>query len=159
MRTMHLPLRRWPAAPVIALAAALCAGCETPAWVRSLNEAFAARRPDASFEAQETHRHDYLATHSRQSMRWLLGHCVDAGMSYKEVCRALGEEGARETQDTWIKTRGGPYQVGDDVYAFGPDNEGQSVYLVFREDQLIGFDPEEFRKGGMSNDEIRMTNE
>lgn len=79
-------------------------------------------------------------------MSWLLAHCVAPGMSYKEVCRALGEEGSPEANDRWIKTRGTTYQVGDDTYCFGPDSEGQSVYLVFREDKLIGFDPEAFRR-------------
>src|SRR5262245_32309762 len=118
---------------IVALAAV---GCESPAWVRSLNNAFALRPSEPGVQEREEHRREYLATHSRKSMRWLLAHCVNVGMSYKEVCRALGEEGAREEQDNWIKNRGGPYQVGDDVYAFGPDNEGQSVYLVFRDDQL-----------------------
>jgi hypothetical protein len=31
------------------------------------------------------------------------------------------------------------------VYAFGPDSEGQTVYLAFREDMLVNFDPLDFR--------------
>ncbi|MGQ0637214.1 MAG: hypothetical protein ACT4QC_21610 [Planctomycetaceae bacterium] len=146
MQRVRISLGILPVRLALVLGMAAFAGCESPAWVRSLNDAFTMRRAENALAQQESHRREYVASHSRQSMRWLLGHCVNTGMPYKEVCRALGEDGARESHDTWIKTRGGPYQVGDEVYAFGPDNEGQSVYLVFRDDQLIGFDPDEFRK-------------
>ena len=126
------------------LLAATLSGCETANWARNLNDAFSSR-PRTTAAEEERHRNDYVANHDRQALNWLLRHRIESGMSYATVCKVLGEEGVREARDEWIKTKGGSYQLGDDVYAFGPDNEGHTVYLGFREDKLVDFDPTEFK--------------
>lgn len=129
------------------LLATILAGCETPGWAERLDEAFTfSPGKDAGHyrEEGERHRKKYAATHDREALHWLLRHCIEPGMSYHDVCRALGEDGVRESRDNWIKNNGGNYQVGDDAYAFGPDNHGQTLYLVFRDDKLVNFDPREF---------------
>jgi hypothetical protein len=78
-------------------------------------------------------------------MRWLLAHRVKGGMSYAAVCHVLGEDGERETKDRWLKTGGVNIRIDDEVYAFGPDSEGRNLYLFFRDDRLINFDPDEFK--------------
>ncbi len=120
------------------------AGCESAEWTRTLNESFNGTAPSGP-RNEEDHRREYIATHSRKSMRWLLGHCVKTGMSYAEVCRVMGEEGERETKDRWLKTTGMNVRVDDEVYAFGPDSDGRILYLFFREDRLINFDPSDFK--------------
>src|SRR5580693_5715226 len=86
---------RWMFAGIAVLA---CTGCETPEWTRSLNDAFiASDKPSAKTE--EKYRREYEETHSHESMRWLLSHCVQMGMSYKKVCHILGEDGTLETGD------------------------------------------------------------
>lgn len=132
--------------PALLLAAAFCAGCESPSWVRSLNEAFASRPAPPSAREEEEHRREFQATRSRQSRLWLLAHCVDAGMSFDEVSRTLGERGVYEPNANWLREKASGSQVSDDVYSFGPDSEGETLYLFFREKALVNFDPEALRK-------------
>jgi hypothetical protein len=123
------------------------AGCESPSWKHTLNESFNAKDGDEASgpQTEEEHRREYAATHSRKSMRWLLGHRVRPGMSYNEVCHVLGEEGERETKDRALKTTALNVRIDDEVYSFGPDSDGRALYLFFRDDRLINFDPSDFQ--------------
>lgn len=121
----------------------LLSGCETSGWAHKLERAFSSR-PQSTSAEEERYRRMYLGNHDRQALYWLLRHRIHSGMPYGDVCRILGEEGVRESRDNWIKTNGGNYQLGDDAYAFGPDSDGQTLYLVFRDDKLVNFDPTEF---------------
>jgi hypothetical protein len=126
------------------LAAMALTGCESPSWTHSLNESFNAKE-EGRPRTEEEHRKEYIATHSRKSMRWLLAHRVNTGMSYQNVCHVLGEDGKREERDRWLKTGGVNIRIDDEVYSFGPDSDGRILYLFFRDDRLINFEPEEFR--------------
>lgn len=140
-----LPAKRLVCALGLCLAL-LVTGCESPGWARSLNAAFTGTRERPTAKEEEAHRREYLSTHSRRSMHWLLGNCVETGMSHNEVSRILGEEGIREAKDNWVKTKGGTYQLGDEVYGYGPNSDGETVYLVFRDNQLVSFEGGEFRR-------------
>ncbi len=139
---MHIRLRT--TGPLCTwLAAMALSGCESPSWTHTLNESFKAseeRQP----RTEEEHRREYIEHHSRKSMRWLLAHRVSPGMSYQKVCHVLGEDGKREERDQWLKTGGVNRRIDDEVYSFGPDSDGRMLYLFFREDRLINFDPTEF---------------
>jgi hypothetical protein len=125
-----------------ALSAIVLAGCESPSWTRSLDESFGAAEQDRP-RTEEEHRREYAASHSRKSMRWLLGHGVKPGMSYEQVCRVLGVEGERDP-DPALKTTGNlNVRIDDEVYSFG-DSEGRTLKLFFRDDRLINFDPADF---------------
>jgi hypothetical protein len=119
------------------------AGCGSPDWTRSMNDSFRFNDP-SSKATEEKHRQEYVASHSRKAMRWLLSHCVDTGMSYDQVCNIMGEEGTLETHDRAFKSHGGSYFLDDAMYSW-KDNEGRAVYLGFREDRLVNFDRAEFR--------------
>ena len=120
------------------------AGCESPEWTRSLNDSFAAVEQPGS-KTVEQHRQKYVATHDHESMRWLLSHCVEMGMSYRKVSHIMGEDGTLETGDRQLLSGGGNYRVGDEMYAFGPDSKGKTVYLAFREDRLVNYERSEFK--------------
>ncbi len=125
------------------LAALTLTGCESPDWSRSLSNSFAGSdQPNPRLEEQ--YREEYAATRSAKSMRWLFSHCVEMGMSYKQVCQIMKEEGTPVTGERHLLA-GGSYRLGDDVYAFGPDTNGKTVYLVFRDDRLINYDRSEFK--------------
>jgi hypothetical protein len=126
------------------LAAMLISGCESPSWTHSLNESFHAQE-EGRPRTEEEHRREYIATHNRKSMRWLLAHCVNPGMSYQKVCHVLGEDGKHEERDRWLKTGGVNIRIDDEVYSFGPDSDGRMLYLFFRDDRLINFNPEDFQ--------------
>lgn len=122
---------------------ALVAGCE------SLHEAGVPgmkRFVDVESRVQEEERQRtlYLTDRSPAAMQWLLHHRLRSGMTRVEIDHIFGEEGVREFGDRWLKTNGGYYRSGDKVYKWGPDSEGRSIYLVFREGVLINFDPNEF---------------
>ncbi|MBS0261627.1 MAG: hypothetical protein JSS02_06680 [Planctomycetes bacterium] len=124
------------------LASTSAVGCGAPDWVRSMNDSFKFGG-SVDREVEEKHRRDYAATHSRKAMRWLLGHCVDTGMSYDQICRVMGEEGTPESHDRQLKTGGG-YLIDDEMYSW-KDAEGRSIVLGFREGRLVNFDRAEFR--------------
>jgi len=130
--------------PGLLFVAVFCAGCESASWMRSLHSSFA-QQTEQERRNEEAHRKRYRETHDRKSLHWLLSHRVETGMSYKDVCKIVGEDGTREARDNWLKSKGATYQLGDDIYAFGPDSEGQTVYLAFREDMLVNYDPLDFR--------------
>ena len=57
---------------------------------------------------------------------------------------ALGEDGQRVYDDRLIKTSGGHYRSGDVTYKWDPDSKGRSIYLVFRENILVNYNPDDF---------------
>lgn len=77
---------------------------------------------------------------------WLLGHLVDNGMTVAMVNEVIGSEGMREFDDAAMKRNGGNYQQTDVGYKWGPDRNGRSVVLFFREGKLVNFDQSEFRR-------------
>ena len=128
----------------LCLAASIIAGCETPDWTRSMNDGFAYKEKRSSREVEEKHRQEYAATHSRKSMRWLMGHCIDTGMTLDEVRKVMGEEGTLETHDRAFKSHGGDYMLSDEMYSW-QDDQGRSIYLGFRENRLVNFERSAFR--------------
>ena len=94
MATMHhrVGITGFVCAGLMALA---LPGCESPSWTHTLNESFAAAK-DSGPKTEEEHRRDYIANHSRKSLRWLLAHRVKQGMSYDDVRHVLGEDGTHE---------------------------------------------------------------
>lgn len=92
-------------------------------------------------EAEEVfHREEYLGTHSADSLRWLLLNRLRNGMSKNQVDAVIGEEGEREFRDQEILGEGGLYRSDDIVYRWGPDRDGNSYLLVFRDDHLVNFE-------------------
>jgi hypothetical protein len=128
---------------MLLLAGCLCAGCETwgmqntPRWIRT---------PEIGADEQ-AQRTKYQTEQSSEAVRWLLSHKVRQGMSLQDVAAILGEEGAPVDADNWIKNDAVGYQVGDETYRWGPDDRGNSYYLVFRHNKLVNFDPAEFAEG------------
>ena len=125
---------------------ALCSpgliGCETAEWKRFFPDPIdMAAEQRGEIEKRKT----FQTTRSREALHWLLAHRIQSGMSHGEVSRVLGEEGVREFNDRWLKNQGSQIQVSDIIYRFGPDNAGQSIYLAFRDDKLVNFEPDNFR--------------
>jgi hypothetical protein len=64
-------------------------------------------------------------------------------MGVHEVAGVIGETPELEPHSQWLKQA--DFRVDDKVYKFGPDSQGQSVYLLFREGRLINHNPDEYR--------------
>ena len=93
---------------------------------------------------EEQHRQSYQKSRDPEDLRWLLANRISSGMSTSEVGRIIGQEGRRLHNDSWIKKGGGYYQSGDEAWKWEQDRNGQSLILVFREGQLVNFDPADY---------------
>ena len=99
---------------------------------------------DSRAAEEEAHRSSFQEFRRPADFRWLLSHRIQSGMSPAEVGKVFGENGLRSEKDGWIKKHDTNYRVGDVSYKWGPDNSGNSVLLVFRDEKLLNFDPDEF---------------
>lgn len=100
---------------------------------------------DEMARKEREHRLQYIEKGDPDALRWLLGHRIETGMTLAEVNKVFGQEGVEETDDGWIKKHNSRYRRSDNTYGWGPDSRGESIYLVFRNEQLVNFDPAEFR--------------
>jgi len=102
--------------------------------------------PDEISEDEiEHHRERFQTDRDPEALDWLLANAIDAGMSVNQVEQILAENGQRVFADRKFKTNGGYYRSGDHVYKWNPDNRGRSIYLIFRDDKLVNYNPDEFK--------------
>lgn len=92
---------------------------------------------------QEEYRLRFQSERDPVALNWLLQNRVKSGMELYEVEEILGVDSEREHADRWIKTSGGPFRQGDEVYRWGPDSRGRTLYLVFRNKKLVGYNPDD----------------
>lgn len=114
------------------------AGCESAPklpWV-ARGEAHAAKTREFRQRYQEEQDPDAL--------NWLLHEHVENGMTLEEVIGALGSPGEPEP-DAQEYRKGNLYHVTDEAHKWGPDRDGRSVVLFFRDGKLVNFEPNEFR--------------
>ena len=136
MRTIHCVTGM-----CLLIAAGFSAGCESfgkPDWLSAPGH-------DVKAAEELEHRENFQTNRSPNDARWLLSHRVRQGMSPQDVGLIFGDEGEPVDSDNWIKNDNSGYQVGDETYRWGPDNKGNSYYLVFRNNKLVNYDPSEFR--------------
>lgn len=120
----------------------VCIGCETlhNAGVPGL-EMYV--KPDpAVVEAGRNHREKFSAERNHESLYWLVAHNVKNTMSLREVEAAIGEPGEYMTETGRMRSEG--VQATDSAFAWGPDSEGHSVILFFRDGHLTNFDPNDY---------------
>ncbi|WP_010587689.1 hypothetical protein [Schlesneria paludicola] len=120
----------------------VCIGCETlhNAGVPGLD---AYVKPDpARLEAQRVHRERFSAERNHESLYWLVANNVQNTMSLREVEAAIGEPGEYTTETGRMRSEG--VQSTDNAFTWGPDNEGYSVILFFRDGHLTNFDPSDY---------------
>lgn len=132
--------RIWRAGALIVFAAAGCGGLSDLSLPGIPSEADLKAR----FETEQEYRRRYQVDSDPEAIRWLKANRIASGMTVGEVGEVLGEEGRLVIADRKFKT-GNLYRRGDKVYEWGPDSDGASHYLVFREGRLVNFDPEEYR--------------
>ena len=102
--------------------------------------------PAVATEAETAaHRSRFQQDRAEDDAHWLLANRVRQGMTPGDVAELFGEAGERVYEDEWLKSGAGNYQVGDETYKWGPDDHGTSYYLMFRNDKLANFDPEQFQ--------------
>lgn len=92
-----------------------------------------------TFRDIEEHRAKFIRDRDPASFRWLLTHTIDNGMTVHEINQALGDNGERMDRDQELKAHQNEYLQTDVAYKWGPDRDGQSVILFFREGRLVHF--------------------
>ena len=97
-----------------------------------------------SFQEQEQYRERFVTEGDSQAVRWLLKNSIAIGMELNDVNQILGQKGVRQFDDGWIKNHGGTFRQSDNVYKWGPDSEGKTYMLVFRDDHLLNFNPDDY---------------
>lgn len=126
--------------------ASLICGCEAldEAGVPGM-DAFINR--SAAREEEAKHRDLFATEGNRESFRWLLVNRIEQGMSVADINTTLGQAGERIANDGWLKNKqGGRYRQGDTAYKWGPDRDGRSIYLIFRDNHLVNYDPGELSR-------------
>ncbi|MGE3316026.1 MAG: hypothetical protein AB7O26_13005 [Planctomycetaceae bacterium] len=103
-------------------------------------------REKGTIREEDTQRRRFVEERDPEAMRWLLANRVRTSMTIEDVNEVFGEPGVREYGDRWIKKSNGLYHEGDVIYKWGPDNEGQTIYLAFRDGHLVNFEPEDYKK-------------
>ncbi len=94
----------------------------------------------AGFVEEEKRREQFIEKRQGADIRWLLKNSVKNGMSKSDVNRVMGEDGEREFNDSSLLANEGLYRADDKVYRWGPDRDGNSYMLVFRDEHLINFE-------------------
>ncbi len=90
-------------------------------------------------------RQEFQVDREPAALTWLLSHEIETGMSLASVNDALGESGERVFDDESLKRNANQYLQTDIGFKWGPDTNGRSVVLFFRDGKLVNFDPTEFR--------------
>lgn len=136
-------LREEPMRQFLLLSAGLvlaAAGCETTLPERL--PGIAQLRPtEDELQKEEECRVKFQTDRDPESLDWLMDHCLNAGVSVEDVNALFGTEGERLENDRWVKAKS-RYREDDETWQWGPDNQGRSIYLVFREGRLI-YNPKE----------------
>lgn len=100
-------------------------------------------KPEPTKQEVAEHRQKFLIDGDPDAFRWLTANQLENGMTVDEVGAVYGDPGEMLEQDGQYKNKGGLYQTTDQGYRWGPDREGKSITLFFREGRLIYFDPKE----------------
>lgn len=98
------------------------------------------QQEESLFAEAEKRREEFLIERSEDSIKWLLSNLAKNGMSKGDIDRIVGEQGERVFDDTEILSGEGLYRADDRVYSWGPDRQGNTYMLVFRDDKLINFE-------------------
>ena len=95
----------------------------------------------------ESYRTRFQTNRDPKALDWILKNRLYSGMSRGSVEKEIGEEGEFQEASKWLKATGGTFRTSDEAYKWGPDESGRSVYLIFRDDVLVNFNPEDFELG------------
>lgn len=128
---------------VCSISILLGSGCETmPEWDSKAMSG--SHRVEKKVDTAEKYRMRFQTERDSKALDWILKNRLYSGMPRATVEKELGEEGEYQESSKWLKATGGTFRTTDEAYKWGPDESGRSVYLIFRDDVLVNFNPEDF---------------
>jgi len=98
----------------------------------------------AESRTADKQRERYRRTQDAAAFRWLLAKRIRTGMTLAEVNRELGQDGNRRYGDARFKARNVGVQATDETWEWGPDKDGTTYMLFFRNDRLVNFEPSQY---------------
>ncbi len=122
----------------------LLTGCSTMTSLADFMQ-----QDETLFAEAEKRREEFLVERSEDSIKWLLSNLAKNGMSKGDIDRIVGVQGERVFDDTDILSGDGLYRADDLVYSWGPDRQGNTYMLVFRDGKLINFENFDPRRQSM----------
>jgi len=97
-------------------------------------------------DLEQKHRKRYQIDRDPESIRWLKANRLKQGMTLGDVNQVLGVNGVPVLNQRKFIGKSNLYRSSDVTYKWGPDADGNSHFLVFRDDKLVNYDPEEFQE-------------
>ena len=128
---------------LLVFACLLLASCETLKAPGSTADWFARNNKGHEREVQ-AYRTQWQTRRDGDAVRWLLSTQIHNGLTPEEVNERLGDIGELEVNSQVFKQQGEGFRVDDEFYRYGPDREGRTHYLGFREGKLVNFDAERY---------------
>lgn len=119
-------------------------GCESFGEIKLPGMTTSAELNQEKKLAQE-HREQFQINGSPEAIRWLKANRIQTGMSLQTVEQVIGNPGERVYDDDRYKARDDRYHIGDETYKWGPDSNGNSHLLVFRNNRIVNYNPKEFQ--------------
>lgn len=118
-------------------------GCDTlsKAGVPGL-ESYVKRDPE-EVKFENAKREEFALHHDHKALYWLMANRIESGMRLSEVEQILGESGEDVSDQSYGK-KGGIHQTTDLAYSWGPDSDGRSVILFFRDGYLTNFNRKDY---------------
>ena len=102
-------------------------------------------KPDpVNAEKSQSARDKYMVHRDHKSLYWLMANRISNGMELHEVNEVLGEEGEQTNEFSTLKSDG-LYQATDTVYKWGPDDQGYTAVLFFRDRRVVNFNPKNYQ--------------
>lgn len=117
--------------------------CETLRAPGSTADWFARNSKSHERDAN-AHREQWQTRRDGLALKWLLATQVSNGMTVDGVNNRLGDIGVREEGTQEFKQKIEGLRIDDVLYRYGPDRDGETYYLAFREGKLVNFDPKRF---------------
>ena len=128
---------------MLMLACLVLSSCETLKAPGSAADWFARNNKGHEREVQ-SYRTQWQTRRDGEAIRWLLATQIHNGLTPEEVNERLGDSGELEINTKEFARQGDGFRVDDQFYRYGPDKQGRSHYLGFRDGKLINFDSERY---------------
>jgi len=97
-----------------------------------------------------THRSRYQATRSSADLEWLMKNRIENGLTVDSVNNILGQKGKALDAENQVSQASASSGSKDGTYEYGPDDQGRTYHLTFRNSRLVEYTPSDSLATGPS---------